>query len=105
VRGGRRPLSEAAVAEMTRDQLTAAQKAASSMFGLFEQHGWGFGMAVVTGTDASGARGAFGWDGGMGTSWRVDPTEQAVRVLLTQRSWTSPVAPPECRAFWSAARA
>jgi CubicO group peptidase (beta-lactamase class C family) len=104
-RGGVRVLAEASVAAMTRDQLTPAQKAASSWFGLFEQHGWGFGMAVVTGRDDSGAPGAYGWDGGLGTSWRSDPTEGAVRILLTQRSWTSPQPPPVCRDFWKASRA
>lgn len=57
----------------------------------------GFGGLVVTGAgaDDSGSPGTYGWDGGLGTSFRVDPQRQVVTILLTQRSWTSPV----CRGF------
>ncbi len=101
--GATRVLSPGSVAAMTRDQLSAGQKAASEMFGLFEQHGWGFGMSVVTGRDVAGAVGAVGWDGGLGTSWRTDPARQAVTILLTQAAWTSPVPPPVCHDFWTSA--
>ena len=37
--------------------------------------------------------GQYGWDGGLGTTWRCDPTEQMVTILLTQRAWTSPALP------------
>lgn len=106
VYGGKRLLAEATVREMTRDQLTSEQKAASGwMAGYFDNHGWGYGTAVITGDgDDSGSIGAFGWDGGMGTSWRVDPGEQLITILMTQRMWESPVAPPVCHEFWSAAR-
>lgn len=29
--------------------------------------------------------GAFGWDGGIGTSWLVDPRQDLVVIVLTQR--------------------
>ncbi|HMG52645.1 MAG TPA: serine hydrolase domain-containing protein, partial [Kofleriaceae bacterium] len=103
---GRRILSEASVAAMTRDQLSPAQKAASSWIpGFFDRYGWGFGMAVVTGSDESGSPGAYGWDGGLGTVWRSDPRQQLVTILLTQRAFGSPALPPVARAFWRAARA
>jgi len=91
---------------MTSDQLSPAQKAASTWVpGFFDRLGWGFGMAVVTGRDESGSVGAYGWDGGLGTIWRNDPREQLVTILLTQCAWTSPVPPPVCLDFWREARA
>ncbi len=104
-RGRTRILSERSVDALARDQLTPAQKAASDEIpGFFASHGWGYGVAVITGPDDSGAPGAFGWDGGLGTSWRSSPAEQMVTILLTQRAWTSPIPPPVCRDFWRAAR-
>jgi CubicO group peptidase (beta-lactamase class C family) len=97
-----RVLSAASIAAMMRDQLTPAQKAASNdMPGFFDAHGWGFGGLVVTGADDSGTPGTYGWDGGLGTSFRVDPQRRVVTILLTQRAWTSPV----CRDFWATTRA
>lgn len=106
VYGGKRFLAEATVRAMTRDQLTSEQKAASAWLpGYFGNRGWGYGTGVITGAgDDSGPIGAFGWDGGMGTSWRVDPGEQMVTILMTQRLWESPAAPPVCREIWRAAR-
>jgi len=45
--------------------------------------------------------GTFGWDGGLGTSWRADPTEDMVGILMTQRAWTSPTPPDVCLDFWT----
>jgi CubicO group peptidase (beta-lactamase class C family) len=103
---GTRVLSAAAVAAMTRDQLSPAQKAASQWVpGFFDRLGWGLGMAVVTGPDDSAAPGSYGWDGGLGTVWRTDPRAEVVTILLTQRAWSRPEPPPVCRDFWRTARA
>jgi CubicO group peptidase (beta-lactamase class C family) len=69
----------------------------------FDEHGWGFCMSVVIGRDVAGSRGAFGWDGGLGTARRSDPAQQAVRILSTQRAFTSPKPPDVCQDFWTAA--
>jgi CubicO group peptidase (beta-lactamase class C family) len=37
--------------------------------------------------------GQYGWDGGLGTIWRNDPSEQMVSMLLTNAAWTSPRPP------------
>ena len=89
---------------MTTDHLTPEHKGAAHWVPqYFDQHGWGFGIAVVIRTDGLGrSPGAFGWDGGLGTSWYSDPMNQLVGVLLTQRAWTSPVPPDVCRDFWRA---
>ena len=99
---GRRLLSPESVRQMTTDQLTAQQKAATRWTpGYFDAHGWGFGVAVVTARDELGlSPGAFGWFGGMGSSWFCDPSERRVGILLTQRAWTSPVPPPIDQSFW-----
>ncbi|WP_051966593.1 serine hydrolase domain-containing protein [Kitasatospora mediocidica] len=103
--GAERILSRPSVETMVTDQLTAAQKAGSALFpGSFDSHGWGFGLSVVTRrTDPAEPVGRFGWDGGLGTSWCTDPSEELVTVLLTQRNWTSPNPPDVCRDFWTSA--
>jgi CubicO group peptidase (beta-lactamase class C family) len=102
-RRGVRILSRPSVEAMTRDQLSVEQKA-TGFPGLFDSHGWGFCMAVVTGADASGAVGAYGWDGGLGTTWRNDPGARTISLLFTQQGWASPQPPPIARDLWRAAR-
>ncbi len=103
--GSRRILSRPSVETMTTDHLTTAQKAVSGLTsGDFDNIGWGFGVAVVTRRqDVAAPVGSYGWDGGLGTSWRSDPSEEMVAILLTQASWTSPVPPRVTRDFWTAA--
>jgi CubicO group peptidase (beta-lactamase class C family) len=103
--GRERILSRLSIEVMTTDQLTPEQKAVSGLGdGFFDSHGWGFGMAVVTRRDGVGTvPGQYGWDGGLGTSWRTDPNEELVGILLTQRAWESPTPPPVTRDFWTGA--
>jgi CubicO group peptidase (beta-lactamase class C family) len=103
--GRERVLSRPSVETMTTDQLTPEQKGASGLFsGYFDSHGWGFGLSMVTRRDdVAGSVGQFGWDGGLGTSWRSDPREDLVAILMTQRAWTSPSPPDVCRDFWTSA--
>ena len=100
-----RILSRPTVEAMTTDQLTPDQKAVSGLVhGYFDTHGWGLGVAIVTKRDdVAAVPGRFGWDGGLGTSWWVDPYEDLVGILLTQSAWTSPDPPPVCRDFWTSA--
>jgi len=102
---GERVLSRLSVETMTTDQLTPEQKAVSGLgAGFFDNHGWGFGVSIVTRRDAVAAvPGQFGWDGGLGTSWRSDPAEEMVGILMTQRAWTSPSPPDVCLDFWTSA--
>ena len=85
--GGERVLSRRSVELMTMDHLTSGQKAASPFFANFwDDHGWGLGLGVITGrNDLSGVPGRFGWDGAFGTSWWVDPKEDLIGILMTQR--------------------
>ena len=103
--GSERILSRLSVEVMTTDQLAPEQKAASGLVaGFFDSHGWGFGMAVATRRDGvATVPGQFGWDGGLGTSWRSDPKEQMVGILMTQRAWESPTPPAVTLDFWTGA--
>ena len=82
-----RILSRPSIELMTMDHLTPEQKAASPFFADFwKDHGWGLGLGVITGrNDLSGVPGRFGWDGAFGTSWWIDPREEMVGILMTQR--------------------
>jgi CubicO group peptidase (beta-lactamase class C family) len=78
-------LSKEAIGQMTRDQLTAAQRTGTAE-AFLRGRSWSLCQSVIT----EGSRaGAFGWDGGLGTSWLVDPGQDLVVIVLTQRVWES----------------
>ena len=89
---GERLLARPTVELMTADHLTAEQKALSYFYPDFwEAHGWGFGLSVVTKRTGMGMQvGAYGWDGGFGTSWRSDPREDLTIIILLQRMMGGP---------------
>jgi CubicO group peptidase (beta-lactamase class C family) len=103
--GRERILSRPAVELMTTDQLTAEQKAASPFFENFwSSRGWGLGVSMVTGRqDIADVPGRFGWDGAFGTSWYVDPKEELVGVLMTQRRPDMLQIPEVILDFWTSA--
>ena len=103
--GGVQLLSRASVALMTSDQLTPAERAGSALF--FGTHSsWGFGMSVDIQRDQLyRSPGRFGWDGGLGTSAYVDPAEQLIGILFTQRMMESPEPPRVFSDFWTTAYA
>lgn len=71
------------------------------------EHGsWGLGFSVgIKRTELFQRPGRFGWDGGLGLSAYVDPTEQLVGLLFTQRLVTSPEPPKVYTDFWTQAYA
>src|SRR5262249_53772598 len=79
---GGRLLAPTSATLMMTDQLTAAQKAASPFFpGFWDTRGWGFGGAIVTRRDPTGANpGSYGWTGGHGTHFIVDPAADLVAI-------------------------
>jgi CubicO group peptidase (beta-lactamase class C family) len=87
-----RILAPASIALMMTDHITPEQKAASAFFpGFWDTKGWGFGGAVVTRRDPSGANpGSYGWAGGFGTDFIVDPAADMVAILLVQRVMRGP---------------
>lgn len=86
-RNGQRILARPTVELMMGDQITPAQKAVSPFFpGFWDNKGWGFGGAVITRRDDIAASpGSYGWNGGFGTSFIADPSEDMVAILLLQR--------------------
>jgi CubicO group peptidase (beta-lactamase class C family) len=107
LRGGAPLLSRPSVETMTTDQLTPEQKAVSGFFpDDFDARGWGFCVSVVTRREHPAAPvGQYGWDGGLGTVWRNDPSEQMITVLLTNAAFTSPRPPGIVQDFLTAAYA
>ncbi len=88
LRGGVPILSARSVAAMCRDQLSDRQRASTR--GFLEGRSWALCQLVLTEDPRAGA---FGWDGGLGTSWLVDPVRDLVVVVLTQRLFESPQLP------------
>ena len=103
--GRERILSRPAVELMTKDHLNSEQKALSPFFeGFWNSRGWGLGMSVVTTRhDVAEVPGRFGWDGAFGTSWYVDPREELIGVLMTQRRPEVLAIPPVIQDFWTSA--
>jgi CubicO group peptidase (beta-lactamase class C family) len=101
--GSDRILSRPSVELMTTDQLTSEQKLGSEIF-FGANRGWGMGLSVFTGRDdLCNVPGRFGWDGGYGTSWYSDPTENLTGILLTQRMMDSPQPSRVMVDFWTLA--
>lgn len=94
-------LSKASVKLMTTNHISADEKRESQLF-LGNTRGWGFGMSVFRALDDGDTTpGRFGWDGGYGTSWYSDPTEQLTGILLTQRMMDAPQPPRVMADFWT----
>ena len=70
---GQSLLSPGAVEAMTRDHLSAAQRASAPLF-LGSHGGWGYGMAAPGPSRADPPEPwGYGWNGGTGTVWTTDP--------------------------------
>ena len=67
--------------ELRRDQVQDPAKTSDSFFpGFWDDTGWGYGVSVVTGGRHGGR---FGWSGGLGTDFFVDP-DGAICIVMTQ---------------------
>jgi CubicO group peptidase (beta-lactamase class C family) len=89
---GVRLLAPETLALLTTNQLSPAQRADASMFGLplfAAGHGFGLGVAVVmepghaAPTLCGGGVGAVGWPGAYGSWWQADPNDASVALFLT----------------------
>jgi CubicO group peptidase (beta-lactamase class C family) len=88
--GGAPLLTRESLALMSSDALTDAQRRAALPI-VGPGRSWGLGTGVdVDASEPWMAPGRWGWDGGTGTSARVDPTRDTVGVFLTQRGMTGP---------------
>ena len=69
------------LALMRTDQVSSSAKTDDSFFpGFWEGTGWGFGVAVQTAGEHAGR---YGWSGGQGTDFWIDP-DGSYRVVLSQ---------------------
>jgi CubicO group peptidase (beta-lactamase class C family) len=99
LRGGGPVLRQATVAEMTRDQLTAEQRAnVWPGFSFLDDRGWGYGVSVLD-------DGRYTWEGGLGTAWSNVPSQDLTVVVLTQRASDETGIPAVCDEVLAAARA
>ena len=99
MRGGLGVLRAETVAEMTRDQLTAAQRDYTwGGFDMLSGRGWGYGVSVLE-------DGSYGWDGGFGTTWTNVPKLDLTVVVLTQRQFDETGPPAVCDQVLQAAKA
>lgn len=99
IRGGGPVLQSGTVAEMTRDQLTAAQRAnVWPGFSFLDGRGWGYGLSVLD-------DGRYAWEGGHGTAWSNVPSQDLTVVVLTQRAADETGIPAVCDEVLAAARA
>jgi CubicO group peptidase (beta-lactamase class C family) len=97
--GGAGVVPTAGVREMTRGQLTDSQKARGGLGPtFFEDKSWGYCQAVY-------ASGAFGWNGGFGTSWVADPAHDLTIIVMSQRLFESAELPVAHRDIQAAAYA
>ena len=84
---------------MTRDQLSAAQRAnVWPGFSFLDGRGWGYGLSVL-------GDGSYTWDGGLGTAWSNVPSQDLTVVVLTQRAADETGMPAACDDVLAAARA
>jgi CubicO group peptidase (beta-lactamase class C family) len=88
LRDGASVLSPESVAQMTRDQLSPVQREGQEAF--LGDRSWALCQSVVVSGDRAGA---FGWDGGFGSSFLVDPVRDLVVIVLTQRLWETAQPP------------
>ncbi len=99
LRGGDQVLAPTTVAEMTRNQLTQAQREnVWPGFSFLDDRGWGYGVSVLD-------DGRYSWDGGFGTTWSNVPSQDLTVVVLTQRADDETGMPAVCADVLAAARA
>ena len=96
--GGNPVLTTGTVAEMTRDQLTPAQRARVwPGFSFLGDRGWGYGVSVT--------EWGYSWEGGSGTAWSNIPDQDLTVVVLTQRAVDETGLPTVCEEVLAEVRA
>lgn len=100
LRGGEGPdgvvLSPSLAKAMTTDQLSDDQRSSARIDDRGAALGWGLGLAVRHDADPGPwpPIGSYGWDGGLGSRWLVDPTHDVCAVVLSTDAFASADAPP-----------
>jgi CubicO group peptidase (beta-lactamase class C family) len=77
-------------AAMTSDQLTPAQREGMAQMG-DPTATWGWEVGVITeGTTPGSTPGSYGWSGGLGTNAFVDPSNDLIGIVFSQRLMSGP---------------
>jgi CubicO group peptidase (beta-lactamase class C family) len=98
--GGERLLKVETLKSMCVNRLTPEQMKGGEAI-LSPGCGWGLGVGVRVSVSPDGLQpGAYGWNGGFGTSWFNDPAKGLIAILLTQRVFDSPEPPSVHKTFW-----
>ncbi|HKE96541.1 MAG TPA: serine hydrolase domain-containing protein [Povalibacter sp.] len=101
--GQRQILSRASVELMTSDQLEPRHREGAELF-FHGYSSWGLGMAVdIAREEIYHSPGRFGWTGGFGTALYIDPANDVISILFTQRLMDSPEPPRVYTDFWATA--
>ena len=83
---GVRLLSPKAVQVMTTDYMTKEDRKRANFGDVFDNQGFGYGLAVVSDSGFIGPSiGSFHWDGASGASWIADPKEDLITIVLMQQ--------------------
>jgi CubicO group peptidase (beta-lactamase class C family) len=95
-------VSPAAVEVMTTDQLCVPAGRPGGVTPDGSQ-GWGFGLGVqLRRTGLGPTVGAYGWTGGLGSSWANDPNHDVVGIVLTTDAFAGAFPMPAViRDFWT----
>src|SRR5918995_326742 len=98
---GSKLLSRASVTAMTTDQIGAGPGLPGPAPD--GAQGWGFGVSVqLRRSGLAPSVGAYGWAGGLGSSWANDPSERVIGVILTTDMFTAPFPPAAViQDFWT----
>lgn len=106
---GRELISQGSLKAMQTNYLTSAQiegvaeLAEPGRRWIEPGRGWGYGVGVFIGPNNDHLDpGAYGWNGGFGTSWFTDPAKDLTALLFTQRVSVLRDPPTD---FWRAAYA
>jgi CubicO group peptidase (beta-lactamase class C family) len=102
VHEGERIVSRPSVELMTSDQLRPEHRVGPDVI-LGDDMSWGFGVGVIIGRHDLMNVGTYGWDGGLGTSWRNDARESLTGICLTQAAFVDPHLPKPIQDFWTCA--
>ena len=84
---GVRLLSPKTVEIMTTNYMSKEDRERSDFAGgtFWTDQGFGYGVAVITDVNSLGPSvGSYHWDGASGVSWRADPKEEMITIVLTQ---------------------
>lgn len=100
---GGRVLSPESIRLMVTDHLDDEQRCAAKIDDGSDALGWGLGLGVRHRAEAAWPpAGSYGWDGGLGSRWLVDPDRDLCAVILLADAYDTPGSAAALDGFVSA---